>query len=160
MQHFSYLTAIATWLVYLWLYVICNLYLHITSHILEMFWWTAIFSSRSIFDSFDPYFGLASVRNVPVVRMTFLAQWNYVLQIKFVYHTKLTWLCRKTLKNPPTPQVRPHRQFVHHFCLHFVRMRKSSDVIWQRPGVLFLVQDNVNWHNQNMRFKQVKIYQK
>jgi hypothetical protein len=58
------------------------------------------------------------------------------------------------------PQVRPHRKFVHHFCLHFVRMRKSSDVIWQRPGLLFLVQDNVNWHNQNMRFKQVKYYQK
>ena len=122
------MTAIATQLVYLWLYVICNLYLHITSHILEMFWWTAIFSFRSIFDSFDPYFGLASVRNVPVVRMTFLAQWNCVLQIKFVYHTKLTWLCRKTLKNPPTPpsastpQVRP--PFLFTFCAH-------AEIVWR-----------------------------
>jgi hypothetical protein len=32
-----------------------------------------MFSSSSIFDSFDPYFGSDSVRNVPVVRMTFLA---------------------------------------------------------------------------------------
>jgi hypothetical protein len=61
---------------------------------------------------------------------------------------------------PPTPQVRPHRKFVHHFCLRFEHMRKSSDVSWQHPGVLFLVQDNVNCHSQNMRFKQVKHYQK
>jgi hypothetical protein len=61
---------------------------------------------------------------------------------------------------PPAPQVRPHHKFVHLFCLRFVRMRKSSNVICQRLGVLILVQDNMNWHDQNMSFKQGPNYQK
>jgi hypothetical protein len=44
--------------------------------------WQILVNFIPIFDSFDPYyyFGSASVRNVPVVRMTFLA--NEIMSYK------------------------------------------------------------------------------